>query len=219
MKVDLPRDILEGGYSVTAVAAAQYDDFLVLKVIGSRCREQVQLWALRVHPVDEVVAKHHTKLSRAVDGNAEEDEVGIRGDNLGRQGQTLGFRACRAVDKEVREDWRVGGAESHRDGEAGTRLGRRGGGVAAGADVAKQVEQDGAWALALAARMDGSGGHGVRSIDRSNGGLFRIWRSYELWWVGVGGWGRRISDLGKLPVGVGWEAAAEFGEELGSRRN
>ena len=155
---------LKGGHSVLAVAAAQYGDLLISKVIWSRLREKVQLWDLGVRPVDEVVAKHRIRLAKGLDGDAEENEVSIRADDLGRQGQTLGFRACRAAEGEVREDWRAGGAESHRDGQAGTRLGRGGGGVAAGADLAKEVEYDGAWdivaALALAARKDGSCRHG-----------------------------------------------------------
>jgi hypothetical protein len=59
---------------------------------------------------------------------AEEDEVGILGDEYG---------GCNvpAVDEEVGEKWRAGGAEGHGDGQAAARLRPGGGAVAAGGEA------------------------------------------------------------------------------------
>ncbi len=54
----------------------------------------------------------------------------------------------------MREGWRGGGAQGHRDGEAGARRGSGGGGVGPVVivgDVAPELEQDDAWDIVLVA--------------------------------------------------------------------
>ena len=116
--------------------------------------EQVQPGGFGVHPVHEVVVQSQVQQRQGVDGDADQHDVGIRAEDLGRQERiAIGtdMIEARAVDGEVGEGWRAGGAEGHLDGEAGARRRRSGGPVVTVGDVAIEAEQDVAVAaLALA---------------------------------------------------------------------
>ena len=74
-----------------------------------------------------------------VDGNAEEDEVGVGYDDLG---SCVGEVEAGAVDAEVGDMWRAGGAEGHLNAQAGARGTLSRGGVDEVGDVAPPVEED-----------------------------------------------------------------------------
>lgn len=74
-----------------------------------------------------------------MDGNAEEDEMCVGGDNLG---PCYAEVEARAVDTKVGEMWRAGGAECHLDRQAGAGGALGGGVVGKVGDVAPHVEED-----------------------------------------------------------------------------
>lgn len=145
---------------IVAVVAAEYGDLVVSKGLGIRVREQMQAWTSRVYPVDEVVAVPVVYSGPGIEGDAEDDKVDILGDDFRRQGDIGGFDT-RAVDEEVGEHWRAGGAEGHGDGQAGARLRPGGGGVAAGGAAGSMADEEAGWNI-----VAGPGRHGLpRSIN------------------------------------------------------
>jgi len=152
----------EGGDGIpAAVFAAEEGGGGVVEAPGVRVREQVQ--PMGAWLVQEVVPVPYIGGDLGVDGDAEEDEVGVRGDNPGlRFEDQVG-----AVDAQVGEERRAGGMESHLDGQAAARGAPGGGGVGEVCDVAPHVDEDGGVVtVALGkgrrnARGDrGDGGHG-----------------------------------------------------------
>jgi hypothetical protein len=75
------------------------------------------------------------------DGDAEEDEVAARGDDLGLPHEAAGFHAV-AMDAEVGDARPVGGEEGDLDLLAVPGLAGCGGGVAAVGEVGVEVEED-----------------------------------------------------------------------------
>lgn len=92
-----------------------------LKRLGVRVGEKVQPRRARRRRVDVVVPELGIDAGDGVggvDGDAEEEEAGVGGDDPGSRGGEVG---AGAVGAEVGEGRRVGGAEGHMHGLVGRR--------------------------------------------------------------------------------------------------
>lgn len=164
----------ESGDGVLVAAQAEEGDVLIFEVVGVGVRNKVQRWVPRVRPVEEVVTAMRSGPFLVEQGNAEEDEIGIHGDNLGRRPETAGSKIW-AEDTEMGNLGRASGEEGHLDAFAGARVALGRGGVAVVTHVAIDVEEDPVWgvvAIALGERRwnqsgrgggegGGGGGHGI----------------------------------------------------------
>lgn len=129
----------EGGDGVLAVAVADDGDLGVVEAHGAR-RGRDEVEQRRVgRAVDEVIPCPAGEGGEGIEGDDEEEEVGVGGDDLGRGAEEV---EARAVDAEVGEERRACGAEGDLDGEACAGCGLGGGGVGEVADVAPYVDEN-----------------------------------------------------------------------------
>lgn len=167
--------------------AAEQGGLLVVEEVEARVREQVERRRRPIGAagglVDVVLVQAGAQhCVAAADGDAEEEDVGVGGDDLGLPGEAAGLLAA-AVDAEVGDARRVRGEDGDLDllvvpGQAGC-----GGGVAAVGEVGVEVEEGPARyrcareisaGAAMGRWMQGGGVHGCLrpvSIFFSSAGL------------------------------------------------
>jgi hypothetical protein len=92
-----------------------------------------------VRQADEVVPVRSFDGVVGVEGDTEEDEICVGGDDLGPCAAKV---QARAVDTEVGDKWRADDAEGHLDRQAADRGALGAGVVAEVGDVASLVEED-----------------------------------------------------------------------------